>query len=85
VAESSGEEAARAGSAALGKSSDAVSKHPRYDWSIGSVGNWVTLHFTVVTGAVCRITAARRVSEDAAHDGDDYRALLVLNKMFVVV
>jgi hypothetical protein len=69
VAESSGEEAARAGSAALGKSSDTVSKHVRYDWSIGPVGNWVTLHFTVVTALVCRITASRRVSEEVVHDG----------------
>ena len=84
MAESSGEEAARAGSAALGKSSDTVSKHARYDWSIGSVGNWVTLRFTVVTGAVCRITAARRVSEEAVRYEDDNRALLVLNEILVV-
>jgi hypothetical protein len=40
VAESSGEEAARAGSAALGRSSDTGSKHAHFDWPVGSVDNW---------------------------------------------
>lgn len=59
MAESSGEEAARAGPAALGKSSDAVSKHARFDWPLGSVGNWrdwETLRLIVVTGTALHVT-----------------------------
>ena len=59
MAESSGEEAARAGPAALGRSSDAVSKHARFDWSLGSVGNWrdwVTLRLIVVTGTTLHVS-----------------------------